>query len=136
MGLVLFLVVFSAIFVAFTNEITAWLKSVLSVTWVRVLLPMVIVSFLWVWFDEEVLWVLVYFKASLAFFTAKFTGVLPHKIIWFTARVLSLYLPASMTAWLFYWKIKRDRSVKQQAARLAKLYLFSWLFFMILILAA
>jgi hypothetical protein len=135
MGLVLFLVVFSAIFVAFTNEITAWLKSVLSVTWVRVLLPMVIVSFLWVWFDEEVLWVLAYFKASLAFFTAKFTAVLPHKLLWFTARVLSLYLPASMTAWLFYWKLKRDGSVKQQAARLVKLYLFSWLFFLVLVLA-
>jgi len=135
MGLVLFLVVFSAIFVAFTNEITAWLKSVLSVTWVRVLLPMVITSFLWVWYDEEILWVLTYFKASLAFLTMKFTRVLPHEIIGFTARVLSLYLPASMTTWLFYWKLKRDGSVDKQAPRLAKLYLFSWLFFLVLVLA-
>ena len=135
MGLILFLVVFSAIFVAFIDEITAWLKNVLSVTWVRVLMPLVIVSFLWVWFDEEMLWILAYFKASLAFFTVKFTGVLPHKIIWFTARVLSLYLPASITAWLFYWKLSRDGTLDKQAPRLAKLYAFSWLFFLMLVLA-
>lgn len=134
MGLVLFLVVFSAIFVAFTNEITALLTSIFSVIWIRVLLPLVIVSFLWVWFDEEALWVLAYFKASLALFTAKFTAVMPHKIIWFTARVLSLYLPASLMAWLFYWKLKHDGSVDKHAPCLAKLYFFSWLFFLMLVL--
>ncbi|MDF1684082.1 MAG: hypothetical protein P1U36_05450 [Legionellaceae bacterium] len=135
MGLVLFLVVFSAIFVAFTDEITALIKRILSVTWVRVLLPMLLVSFLWVWFDEEILWVLAYVKASLAFFTAKFSGVLPHKITLFTGRVLSLYLPASIPACLFYWKLKRDGSVDKQASRLTKLYVFSWLFFLMLVLA-
>lgn len=135
MGLVLFLVIFSSVFVAFSDEITTWLKKVLSVTWVRVLLPLVIVSFFWVWFDEEVLWVLQYFQSSIAFFTTKFAGVLPHKIIWFTARVLILYIPASIPAWLFYWKISRGGSSDKQELRILKLYAFCWLFFVVLVLA-
>ena len=135
MGLVIFLVVFSAVFVAFTDEITAWLKNILSVTWIRVLLPMLIISFLWAWFDEEVLWVLAYVQASPAFFTAKLTSLLPHKIILFTARILSLYLPASVPAGLLYWKLSRDGSLDKQAPRLTMLYAFSWLFFAVLVLA-
>ena len=135
MGWVLFLVVFSAIFLAFTDDIVDFLKRVLSVTWVRVLLPMVIISFLWVWFDEEVLMLLQYIQLGLAFFTAKFTSLLPHKIIWFTARLLTLYIPASIPAWLFYWKLRRDGSQDKKKLRLMKLYTFSWLFFVLLVLA-
>lgn len=135
MGLVLFLVVFSTIFVAFTDEITTGLKRLFSVTWVRLLVPMVIVSFLWVWFDEEVLWVLAYFQANLVWFTVKFTSFLPHKIILFTGRVLSMYLPASIPAWLLYWKMTHVSSCKAKINRVAKLYVLSWLFFMILVLA-
>lgn len=135
MGLVLFLVVFSAIFLAFTDDIVGFLKKILSVTWMRVLVPMVIVSFLWIWFDEEVLILLQYLQLSLAFFVVKFTSFLPHKIIWFTARVLSLFLPASIPVGLLYWKLSRDGSVTKQAPRFAKLYAFSWLFFAVLVLA-
>jgi|GEM_PF-1931214 len=136
MGLVLFLVVFSAIFVAFTNEIATWLKKVLSVTWVRVCVPMVLISCLWVWFDEEVLWVLEYLQQNLHFFTAKFAVLLPHQLMWSVARVLILYLSASIPAWLFYWKLSRDdSSFGKYMPRLAKLYAFSWVFFSVLILA-
>ncbi|NCT57074.1 MAG: hypothetical protein GW760_05105 [Legionella sp.] len=135
MGLVLFLVVFSAVFVAFTDEITKGLKRLFSVTWVRVLVPMVLASFLWVWFDEEVLSILAYFQANLAWFTVKFTSMLPHKITLFTGRVLSVYLPASLPAWLLYWKMTHVRSCEAKINRVSKLYVLSWLFFFILVVA-
>lgn len=134
MGSLLFLVVSSAIFIAFTNEIMALFKQAFSVTWVRVLIPMIIVSFLWVWFDEEVLLLLQYIQLNLAFFVEKLMHALPQKIIGFTVRVLILYFSASIPAWLFYWKISRDHSSNKNRAHFAMLYAFSWLFFAVLVL--
>lgn len=135
MEFVLFLVVFTAVCIAFLQEIKGFFKKVFSVRWVQVLTPMLVVSFLWVWFDEEVLWALAFLKLILTFSTEHVTRLLPHKLTWITARVFNLYLPASVPAWLYYWKISRRPSSSKQEFRVAKLYAFLWLFFTLLVLS-
>jgi len=95
-----------------------------------------IASFVWVWFDEEILMLLQYLQSSLVFFEAKSVSILPYQLTWFTVRVLGLYLPASIPAWMFYWKISRGSPPsRQQVFRMTKLYAFCWLFFVLLVLA-
>ena len=96
---------------------------------------MIFVSFLWVWFDEEMLWVLEFVRGGLIAFAMQCVSFMPHKLTCFTARFLSLYIPACIPAWLFYWKISRGPSSNKQELRIAKLYVFSWLFFALLVLA-
>jgi len=135
MGFILFLVVFAAVCIAFLHEIKGFLKKIASVRWVQVFTPMLIVSFVWVWFDEEILMLLQHLQSGLISFSMLCVSFMPHKLTCFTARFLSLYIPASIPAWLFYWKINRGPSSSKQELRVLKLYVFSWLFFAVLVLA-
>ena len=133
MALILFLIIFSTAFVLFSDEINVLFKKIFAARWLRIIAPIGIVSFLWVFFDEEVLWSLQYLQLALSFIAKQSARVLPHKLAWVT-QALTLYLMASIPAWVLHWGLSRRPFFSKKTHRITYFYVFSWLFFSMLIL--
>jgi hypothetical protein len=131
MGSFVFLVVFAAIFVLFADEMTAFFKKKFAIPWVRLFVPLFLISFFWVWHDEFLPLALAWLQAKANLFVGSFAVFLPHSIQW-VARALGLYVLGSVPAWILYWHVSRQMTTKKNTHRVARLYVFAWMFFVLL----
>ncbi len=134
MAMLFFLVILAAVFIFFSEEITTVLKKWYGVYWVRVTGPLVLISWAWIWYDEFIPLLLAWLQAWLVFFVSVSAQFLPHSMQWII-HALGLFLLASLPAWGMYWKMGRDVVTASQHEYIMLAYLFSWLFFVVVLLA-
>lgn len=132
MGALLFLVIFSAIFVLFAEEIIGFIKQVSQKHWVRTFVPLLVFSWIWVWFDELTPSLLAWLQSQVIAFAAHPASVLPVSIRW-VAFAFNLFLFASLPAWITHW-LANKHGMKEKAHFVSVIYFFSWLCFAILTL--
>ncbi|MCH9755774.1 MAG: hypothetical protein K0U37_01105 [Gammaproteobacteria bacterium] len=134
MGLLLFFVVFSAIFLLFADEMSAFFKKWYAVYWIRVTVPLVVISWMWIWNDELIPLILEWLQGNVIFLITRLENLLPqaiHRV----ADIVGLFILASVPAWLLFWKFSREVVTKSQKEILVNVYAFSWVFFTVLLLA-
>jgi hypothetical protein len=131
MGSFVLLVVCAAIFVLFADEMTAFFKKIFGIPWVRLFVPLLVITFFWVWHDDFLPLALAWLQAKTNIFVMSFASFLPQSMQW-VARALGLYVLASIPAWIIYWHINRKIATRKSTYRITRLYAFAWMFFMLL----
>lgn len=136
MSTLLFLVILSSIMILFSKETTALFKKYYEIGWLRVSVPFVILSWLWIWNDSWIQWLLAWLQTQIVGMILKPTSLLPQRIQWIM-EVFIFYILASMPAWLLYfWQRWQGLVVPHtQKALVTKIYLFSWVALTVLVLS-
>lgn len=134
MGILLFIVVFSAVFVLFADEASAFFKKWYSVYWVRVTVPLLMISWAWIWNDDVIPLALEWLQMQLVFLVSAPASFVPQNMQW-VVNALGLFMLASLPAWILYWKFSRDVVTALHRKILANTYVFSWVFFAVVLLA-
>ena len=134
MGTLLFFVVFTAIFLLFADEMSAFFKKWYGVYWIRVTVPLLVVSWVWVWNDEFIPLILEWLQIQFTALIAEPASWLPQGLQW-VINILGLFLLASVPPWILYWKFSRDTMTDSRKQLIAGVYAASWVFFSVLLLA-
>ena len=134
MGTLLVLVVFAALFLLFAEEMSAFCKKWYDVYWVRVIVPLLAISWIWIWNDEFIPLILEWSQTQLVFLIAEPASWLPDSLKWL-GNAVGLFILASLPAWLLHWKFSRDIVTESKAQMVANVYAASWVLFAVLLLA-
>ncbi len=134
MGTLLFLVVVSAIVILFADEASAFFKKWYGIYWVRVTVPLLFISWAWIWNDEVVPFLLEGLQEKLTFLVSAPAQFMPEKLRWISNAV-GLFVLASLPAWVMYWRFSREIVTKAQVELLLNVYAFTWVFLAVLLLA-
>jgi hypothetical protein len=129
----LFMVIFAAIFIFFSKEMAAFLKKLYGVYWIRVLAPLGVLAWIWVWNDENISLLFLRLKEKIALVNLKLAAVLPQNMQWI-AEAAGLFFLASIPTWLLYLRFSRTIMTKTQTDLIMRIYFFSWVFFAIIFL--
>ncbi len=134
MSTLLVLVVISSIAVLFADETSAFVKKWYEVYWVRVTVPLLVISWIWAWNDELLPVFLEWLQGKCIFLIAGFASWLPTSLQW-VGDAFGLFLLASLPAWILYWRFRRDVVTASQANIVASVYAYAWVFFAVLLLS-
>jgi hypothetical protein len=130
----LFLVIFAATFILFSEEMSVVLKKWYGIYWVRVAVPLLVMSWIWIWNDEFIPLLLAWLQARVVFLNVTIAGFFPQGMQW-VARATSLFILASLPAWFLHWRFHRTVITKAKTEMIANVYVFVWLFFTVVLLA-
>ncbi|MDX2347021.1 MAG: hypothetical protein QNK11_09150 [Legionella sp.] len=130
----LLLVVFSAVFILFSEEMSVMFKRWYGVYWVRVIVPLLVISWIWIWNDEFIPLSLSWLQLKIALIILTCSNVFPESIQW-VVNGLGLFVLASLPAWGLYWKLSRAIVTKPQADLIKRIYFFVWIFLTVVLLA-
>ena len=134
MGLLLFLVIFSATFLLFSEEVLGLLKKCSAVYWMRVTVPLVVISWIWIWYDELIPLGLLWLQDHIKMGVAEFSPIFPHSIQWL-ADALALFTLASLPVLGVYLTLRcRGIMMQSHTEMMMCVYAFSWVFFTALLL--
>ncbi len=129
----LFMVIFSATFILFSDETTAFVKKWYAVYWCRVFVPLLVISWVWVWNDEIIPLLLAWSKEHIELMIIALSEPLPQSIQWI-ANAAGLFFLVSLPVWLLHLRLSRTVMTKAQANLVSHIYFFLWLFFSLIIL--
>ena len=130
----LFMVLFAATFILFSDEMSVFLKKWYGVYWARFLVPLLVISWIWVWNDEFIPLLLAWSKEQVVLIVLKLAHVLPQSMQWIGSAA-GLFFLASIPAWLLHLKFSRAVITKAQENLIARIYFFVWVFFAVMLLA-
>ena len=130
----LVLVVFSAVFVLFTEELTGIFKKYYDIYWLRVTVPLVVLSWMWIWNDETIPVILESLQDQLDFVSNQPARLLPHAFQWIIQAFI-LFVLASVPAWLLHWKFSREILTPVRAEIVSTVYAFSWVLLAVILLS-
>jgi hypothetical protein len=130
----LVLVIFSAIFVLFTEELLGVLKKYYDIYWIRVTVPLIVMSWMWIWNDETIPVMLEWLQDQLNFVLNQPARLLPHALQWIIQGLI-LFILASVPAWLLHWKFSQDILTSARAEIVSIVYVFSWVLLTVVLLA-
>ena len=133
MGTLLVLVVFAALFLLFAEEASALCKKWYGVYWIRVTVPLLVISFMWVWNDESIPLILEWLRTQFVALISEPASWLPGSLQWL-GNVFGLFLLTSLPPWILFWKFSRNIVTESQTQMIANVYAASWVFFAVLLL--
>ncbi len=128
----LVLVLVGAICILFSEEVSGVIKKWYGKYWVRTLVPLLVISWIWIWHDDVLPLLLAYVQDELILLGMTVAAGLPAYLKWFGYAV-ELFVLSSLPIWFFYWRCNHTGITERQIRLLRTGYAFTWLFFAILI---
>ena len=127
----LLVVIFSAVFVLFSDEIAAVLKKWFAIYWVRVFVPLLLISWMWIWNDDFIPVALFHFYGMLHQFVGQFVAIFP-KSLHGLAKGISLFLLTSIPVGCLYWRLHYTSLTKRKNQIIRDAFLFVWIFWVVM----
>lgn len=129
------LVIFAAAFILFAQDMSQFFKKMYGIYWVRLLAPLFVVSWIWIWHDELLAVLLLWLKERIVLATLGPVHLLP-KGFEFIGQGVMLFIIASIPAWVTYGYLRYQNKKLTSDNRLliARVYAFVWLILAVLVL--